>query len=1323
MAAEPSWVLRSNRKAKGLPREKRRLPKPIRSTGRRPRHSKCWSTALLAVLLLALLGSLGYATGPTTITFAEHAPGTVVDTEYASVGIRFGTIAELGAPSLAQAWNCGAPQVKEPTSDGPPPRLAQAPVCGGRSGTVAAFTHPRKTMSLVVSATPSTLRAAEIFAYAADGTLLTSREAPASGVVVTIDRPTPDVAYLVLQLSGEGGSALLFDDLTFDHLGDQLGLSPRGVIATAGVPRTDNVARLTDTDPTATAGDYAVTIEWGDGQASAGQVVASDDGFDVIGTHTYSRTGTYTIKTTAVKVNGVRAVTTSSARVTDAPALQLSLAPTVATVPRGQNAQFTVTVTASGFTGTVTLGVTGALGSFSPPTVAVPGSSQLTVPTTTATPLGSSTLAVSARADSLVATATATLIVTTSPTASPTVVARLAPARQATALSFTTLDASRSKGAKEYRWDVTGDGRDDVTCGGKTPTLGLRLRNAGARTVRVTAVARNGSTSVAQRTLTVRKRGGSGAPKGLPEVATCLGNVATYLEGVACAEKVVVGVVEAKGCFTLATTRDDVPGAERIAFDAYRGDPSLRDPLVARGPVKVNGVSFVPSRGAAIVLFPQLGRLVSSRASVRVGGMQVRAAAPVNLPLFGAPKPRPADGTLGKRGRSVAVFTFKPSGLIRELGGFALDGEASLSFRTFSDRYESVISVRLALPKVFSLFGEAPPSGLTRLVADNDRGLVVDEIEVVVEQANLGAILFKNLSFTYKAKGEPRFGCPRRWWKATAEVYLSGSSKNAGFRLAPDPQLNGIAFCDGRFDSAGGEYVFGAVPPPPQIFPGVYLKSIGFAVDVDPTLILLGRSSLEAAGLMEVSGKLLMMFPTPNAPYRVAGSVAGSELASLADEVFTSTTIAVGGDMSVRVPGLGSIPFGAAYAAYSYPDYVTLGGMVRIPAPGLAFNAGIDGELAVRQAQFSLHGFGEVCIAGLACVLRAEGWVTSTGVVVCFKVAGELNPGAGFRWGSVWPEIWLIDGCKPSPYWVTVKPPNQRSTGQSLGLTTTTFTVARGERAKNVRLTGVGGAPRIEVRGPTGELVSASGDTLVLGKTIAVLRQNSGRVTWIGVANGAPGTYTVSTLPGSTAIEGVAATRRQADHVKASVSVAGSDRVLRYDVARLEGRRVAFYERGRTSYKRVVVTTGGRGALRFKPAQGPAGTRQILAQVELNGQPSPPRVVARYRVAPPPRLRPPTRLYVRRTAASVSVRWAAVAAATRYALVLRLRNGVQRVVTLPPRRRTVVFRAIPATQAGTVTVRAIGPGGVLGPAASGRFSALKRQPSSFLPLSELRRPR
>lgn len=1253
---------------------------------RRPRlRLDRWACA--AALALVVVGSAA-ATGPTTITFAEHPAGTVIDTEYAPQGVRFGKAADLGAPALAGAWDCGAPQVKEPTSDGTPPRLAQSPVCGGRSGTVAAFAGPRKTIRLVVEATPSTDRQADVLAYGASGALLTSTRVSTNRSAVAIDRPSPDVAYLALQLTGEGTSALLFDDLVFDHLGDPLALAPRAVGATAGVERADNVARLTDADPTAAAADYRVTIEWGDGQSSGGRLVANGDGFDVVGTHTYAATGTFTIRTTVEKVNGVQASTTSSARVVDKPDFAVSLSPGSSSVTQGQSARYTVTVTPlAGFDGTVSLSLAGASGTYAPTAFSAPGSSQLTVTTSASTAPGSYPLTITATSGALSRTATATLTVAK---AAPSVVAKLAVPRPAPALSLVALDARGTTGATRYLWDVNGDRQPDVACGARTPVLGVRLRTPGSRTVSVTAVAANGSSSVQRRTLGIRKR--PGAAGGFTEVATCLRDSRPYIEGRACAEKVVFGVVEAKGCFT----PED-------------------DSLIARGPVELNGISFFPSGGASIVLSPQTGRIASSRAGVFLGRIRIRAAGPFELPLrptASGPKP---PGTLGKRRLTVRLFTFTPNTALPELGGFGLTGEAEVSLVRSGTHYLSRTTVRLALPGIFSLFG-VRPVGATTFEADNDHGLVIDDLSVRVPEAHLGAIRMTDLAFEYKARGNPEFRCSRRWWKATANVFLGAGG--GGFRLAPEPRRNGVAFCSGEFRSAGGEVVFNPPLPRPQIFPGVELKKIGFELERDPWVVV-GTGTISVGRLVDVAGGMVIAFPSSAAPYVVPPNEAQGTLAALGGRVFTSPTVAVGGSFALPIGPL-RIPFANAYLAYSYPDYVTAGGSARLILPGMSAAVGVHGEMLVGKALFSFRGFGELCLAGLACVVKAEAWVTSTGVVACGTIAGELHPGAGYRWGAAWPEIWLVDGCKPSPYWVNVRP---TALARVPYAASTSFTVARGERAKNVRLDGVGGAPRVEVRGPSGEVVSTASGDFAAGRTIRILRHDAGKVTWVGVAPAAPGRYAVTALPGSTDIARVAATREVDEHLRATVAGSGRSRVLRYDVARVPGRRVTFFERGRSSYRQLGQVTGGTGLVRFGPAPGPGGLRQIVARVELDGVPTPDRVVARFRAQGPLRMSRPARLDLRRRGSTVVASWRAARNAGRYVVVVRLRSGVTRAVRVPGGRRSVRLSGVPATQSGTVTVRGLGRSGALGPPATGRFAAQRALPSPFRPFAGRRAAR
>ncbi len=80
------------------------------------------------------------------------------------------------------------------------------------------------------------------------------------------------------------------------------------------------VATFTDPDASATAGEYAATIEWGDGTSTAGTVSGSGGTFAVSGEHAYTDEGTYEVKVAITDVDNpaISATATSSATVGDA---------------------------------------------------------------------------------------------------------------------------------------------------------------------------------------------------------------------------------------------------------------------------------------------------------------------------------------------------------------------------------------------------------------------------------------------------------------------------------------------------------------------------------------------------------------------------------------------------------------------------------------------------------------------------------------------------------------------------------------------------------------------------------------------------------------------------------------------------------------------------------------------------------------------------------------------------------------------------------------------------------------------------------------------
>jgi hypothetical protein len=73
-------------------------------------------------------------------------------------------------------------------------------------------------------------------------------------------------------------------------------LTPHGTIAVAVPTFSGTIATFTDTDTFNVKGDFAASIDWGDGTTTAGTVSGSNGSFSVNGTHTYTQTALETVK-------------------------------------------------------------------------------------------------------------------------------------------------------------------------------------------------------------------------------------------------------------------------------------------------------------------------------------------------------------------------------------------------------------------------------------------------------------------------------------------------------------------------------------------------------------------------------------------------------------------------------------------------------------------------------------------------------------------------------------------------------------------------------------------------------------------------------------------------------------------------------------------------------------------------------------------------------------------------------------------------------------------------------------------------------------------
>src|SRR5262249_21962862 len=152
-------------------------------------------------------------------------------------------------------------------------------------------------------------------------------------------------------------------------------------------------------------------------------------------------------------------------------------------------------------------------------------------------------------------------------------------------------------------------------------------------------------------------------------------------------------------------------------------------------------------------------------------------------------------------------------------------------------------------------------------------------------------------------------------------------------------------------------------------------------------------------------------------------------------------------------------------------------------------------------------------------------------------------------------------------------------------------------------------------------------------------------------------------------------------------------------------------------YRLLGTATAASGRLRFTPALGPGGKRQVVAELTRNGAPVRKLVVATYVAAAPPKLTRPAGLRVSRKGAALVVRWRPVAGAAVYAVTFVAKGARTMSVVRGTAARLKV------TAAGTVLVGALGANGKPGPLARAAVKAAPRQTPTRSGRSSRRRSR
>jgi hypothetical protein len=831
---------------------------------------------------------------------------------------------------------------------------------------------------------------------------------------------------------------------------------------------------------------------------------------------------------------------------------------------------------------------------------------------------------------------------------------------------------------RKYEWDLRGDGRYEIECGGATPAVSLPILKAGNYKPNLRVTDSAGRTATVAQELSVGRNQQTRSTPGTYACEQPLGGNQADTPG--CVKTFSFGIVEvnsrgaADQCFEI-TRRVREALFRNVANGSGDIFRPLRDFMYyhakIKGPVALNGLPIPVPANVETEYDSGNGTIsLGTRAVIlpRPGGGTFKVA---DIPLEKKIEPK---RTRDYPGGVFTLFSQKVEGDLKGWGGLKRGAGVELLLTNKA----SIAKVSLKLPNVFTLANRGAVEAWAAVRASNTDGFEFDGMKLGPVDAFMGPVIVSNLQFTYSRSADV--------WSGGADIQLLPAG--VVIRASPPPPDYGFGLRGGAFDHAGGGVKF-EVPPRPQLFPGIGLVEIGGAVGVNP-LRFTGRLAIDAGGIVTIDGSAFMAFASPDRPYDFPEEYAPPGLEFLAGRHLDSYAFALGGTAGFTVPKLGKFDLVNSYVFYQYPGYVEFAGSAKLDPFGdrLKIEGGISGWADVEKRLFNLEGQIQACVdvdIFDAC-LGVGAVVSSRGIAFCTLVPLPLTPfgptvpvpaGVGYRWGQGFPPDIMVFSCDRGPY-SEAKPAASQNR--------TSFTVPGGLPSASVRVRGRGGPPKLVLHGPDGDAVAVpQTDPATADPDVIALSVDETDTTEVFLRNPAAGRWTVTTQDGSPGIASIRTAAGLRDpRVRARVTGSGRTRTLRYSIDRAPGQRVTFIEQGARTYSVIGTVSDRRGRLRFTPAEGRRGRRQIKAVVERNGVATKVLVVARYAAPADARPARPHRLRVRRRGGRIVVRWRRVAGVRSYAVTVRPR-GAPAVMRIT-RRRSIRIGGIAPRARGSVVV-------------------------------------
>jgi hypothetical protein len=841
------------------------------------------------------------------------------------------------------------------------------------------------------------------------------------------------------------------------------------------------------------------------------------------------------------------------------------------------------------------------------------------------------------------------------------------------------LDAGGSSGDLVLiAFDLDGNGSYESKCG--EGGAGVVSGKQGTKTVGVQVTSTDGQKASAQVNLTIA--GSPAQPPPKPGGGTYAPFKAGTISG-ACAESSAEALIKAYQCPTTvkvgvaeATIPYDLPGEP--CFERKNPGAKLAFFRAESSEVLLNGLRMKTLKSQSrLAILEQLKR-VEINGPVGKDDTTFKVSKPGYSSAIGSSIFHPS-WDVSKAGKVGTVPIAKPLGLFGTFLGLPYSSKSTDLRLTAGGGARFNLYLELPLPKI--LFKSLASSKPLEVRTSNTDGIeVAGGYTISISDVFVGLFTLKKISVSYERQGSSNV------WGGAFDLEFPSSG------VAADGQ---VTVRDGVLESLSAAIN----PGPPGIGPvGCCVWIVGF--DGQLTNQFINAGATFAAG-PQVVGNVRAADAHGSATIYYEPF----EFLLTVDDVHI-VTIPVNAKGQVAVT-LNSFAFTAyldeSFGPFSFAADLTAN--VGASNGGITWFAGGSGDgcvdVIIDACVTVKGGAGPKGVAGCGGITIIPGtWVSDPvklygGAVVFWPIGSGFDTFSGCGMGKIQSKVGAARLA--------------RARARARGVTgpTTSVQLPRGMASALFEIEGDGGHPEVRLRGPEGVDVSTTeaGDSTADGPGYFISKVTPEDKTYIAIGRPPKGRYRITELPGSAPVTGIGVGEGMpAKMARGRVTGTGRKRTLTYKVARIPGVKVVFVERGGPaepdepgeSVDEVIgQTRGGKGKLRFTPAEARVRKRRVEAVVVNQGATFETELVDRFRASAFKRL-PGPKVNTRRRGSRLLVRWSRVGGAIGYRVVVDLADSPTRSFERKPGARSLKLRGVSKRDRGRIEVRAISEAGYIG---------------------------